>query len=479
MKKKLIRNFTWVLFLCFCTSIAVAKESDFQNQLTRQISTAIQSSSIINSKNTQTQPEQKIIQQSFKYFETLPQMKPILKNLPDNISYVFSQETPGIASFDADENSITINPQQVDLNTPQGQLYFYYTVAHELCHANQKKEGLYFNDLTEASFGDTFRVAKMMETDARLLGVMVENELAKRKEFEGVTLSKDGQYYQQELRRSKGNVSQPNTNFVLTYWQNAANKPQLNEELREVIKSRYFFYTEQAYHQALIMHNPAFKQTPTNRNTALQAMQKYIHRMALQNVPAELFLQEKFDNTQTMGNFQDGITVLYPNGDKYMTLTPSEYFMMDKVTYFEDNQEASVFLRNGITGEMYPFGNMEKIPEPGHISQNSANLSALKIAIENRNMKRIESIIKSDPTVINRQMPVGKNFPLLMAIQNDNAQAVDFILSKKPNLLLETEDGRNVLSELDKLSDTKLQKLIKMLYVKQQKESNQNPDTVH
>ena len=316
---------------------------------------ATPSASVPNNQNTQTQPEQNIILQSLEYLATIPQIKSILENLPDNISYVFSQETPGIASFYVYENSITINPQQVDLNTPQGKLYFYDTLAHELCHANQKKEGLYFNDLIEASFGDTFRVAKMMETDTRLLGVIVENELAKRKEFKGVALSKDGQYYQQELRRSKGNVSQANTNFVLTYWQNVANHTQLNQELRKNINSHYFFYTVQAYHHALLMHNPEFKLTSTNRNTALQAMQKYMRRMALQNVSAELFLQEKFDNAQTTGNFQDGITILYLNGDKYMTLTPSSHIMEDKVTFFKDNQEAGVFLRNAKTGEMRPL----------------------------------------------------------------------------------------------------------------------------
>ena len=92
-----------------------------------------------------------------------------------------------------------------------------------------------------------------------------------------------------------------------------------------------------------------------------------------------------------------------------------------------------------------------------------ANLSALEIAIENRNMNRIQEIISKDPSVINRQTMVSKNFPLLMAIQNDNVEAISFILSKNPNLLLATEDGKSVFTELSKLSDVKIRRQIRTL----------------
>ena len=122
---------------------------------------------------------------------------------------------------------------------------------------------------------------------------------------------------------------------------------------------------------------------------------------------------------------------------------------------------------------------IELDPNNSTYSVLSANRSALHIAIDKGSMERIEKMVITDPGVINRQTKESKEFPLLMAIERDNAQAVTFILSKKPNLLLETEDGRNVLSELDKLSDTNLQERIKMLYTKQQKESTLNPDTAH
>ena len=113
-----------------------------------------------------------------------------------------------------EENAITLKPALIDLYNPQERLSFYVTLAHELCHANQKKEGLYYNDLSEASFGDTFRVAKMMETETRLLSATIENELLKRKEFQGCIPSIDClysiasclQYVSHELSSSKSGV---------------------------------------------------------------------------------------------------------------------------------------------------------------------------------------------------------------------------------------------------------------------------------
>ena len=113
------------------------------------------------------QQNEEMIVGALEYLKSIPQMKRILENLPDKIAYKFSQSTPGIASFNSEENAITLKPTLIDLYNPQERLSFYVTLAHELCHANQKKEGLYYNDLSEASFGDTFRVGKMMETEKR------------------------------------------------------------------------------------------------------------------------------------------------------------------------------------------------------------------------------------------------------------------------------------------------------------------------
>ena len=87
-------------------------------------------------------------------------------------------------------------------------------------------------------------------------------------------------------------------------------------------------------------------------------------------------------------------------------------------------------------------------------------------------MDRVQEIVSRDPLVINRQMIVGKGFPLLMAIQNDNVEAVTFIMSKNPNLLLNTEDGKNVLTEISKLSDITLKERIEASYMAQKNAFN-------
>ena len=444
------------------------------------------------------QQNEEMIVNTLEYLKRIPQMKHVLENLPDNITYKFSENTPGIASFDSVENVITVKSGSVDIRNPQERLSFYVTLAHELCHANQKKEGLYYDDLSKPSFGDTFRIAKMMETDTRLFSTIIENELLKQKDFQGCTPSTDCQYYQKELQHANGDLSQANTSFVLSYWQNSKNNILLNQAERETINSRYFFYAEQAYHQALLIHNPKFMQTSTNKMSALDSVSAYAQRMSLTGLSPKLFLQETFDNVQTSGDFKDGITILNYDGSKYLNLAPTDNPFLEKATFFENDQIAKVFLRNGITGEMQPYafqkGLRERLSQclqksaentdealpkfmenskdkcDGENSQKSANLSALEIAIEDRNMERMRQIISEDPTVINRQHRCGKNFPLLMAIQNDNAEAASLILSKNPNLLLSTEEGKNVLTELSNLSDATLREQIKTLFVLQKEQ---------
>ena len=403
----------------------------------------------------------KMIDNALEYLSTIPQMSNILKNLPENITYTFSKDTPGIASFDYDKNKIIISPDKIDLNNPEKRLHFYLTLAHELCHANQKKEDLYFNDLSGASFGDTFRVAKMMEIETRLLSVTLENELLKRDEFKNCTPTVDCQYYQQELSKANGDISQANTNFILTYWQNAKDNPTA-DFAKEHINQRYFFYMEQAFHQALLMHDPKFNLHSTNRTSPIDAINSYQKRMSV-NILPQAFLQNEFDNVVLTDNFHEGITVLNHDGSKYLTLTPTENPITDKVIFLQTDK---VFLRNGITKAMIPYPQItrHKTDKTQSFTPQAANLSALEIAIEDRKMDRIKDIIDKDPTVINRQTLVSKKFPLLMAIVNNNEEAASYILSKGPNLLLQTEDGKNVLTELNQLKSPALKKQIIDLY---------------
>ena len=310
-----------------------------------------------------TQLDKNAIEEALKYLETIPQVKPILRNLPENITYVFSSQTLGIANFDGFDNTITINPNVPELNHAQWRLSLYKALAHELCHANQKKEGIYYNDLKNASFGDTFRVAKLMEAETRLLTAIVENELFKRAEFKGYTPSLDGYYYQQELKRTNNNVAQANTNFVLSYWQNAKNNSWIDKSIRENILERYFFYTEQAYHNALLMHDPEFGATSTNRTTPLQAAQTYGKRMSLKGINMESFLQNGFDGAMVTENFKEGVTVLYHNGTKYLQLTPTAFDLWDKVIFFENDQVDKTFLRNTTINKMIEYTGSEDSEE--------------------------------------------------------------------------------------------------------------------
>lgn len=315
---------------------------------------------------------------------------------------------------------------------------------------------------------------------------MIENELLKHEKFKGCTPSIDCQYYQKELRQNNGDISNANTNFVLSYWQNSKNNPLVNQTERNRINSRYFFYAEQAYHQALLLHDPKFKQTSTNRTTALNSVRKYAQRMTLKGISPELFLQNGFDNVLTSQNFQEGITVLNLDGTKYLNLTPTSKVWEDKVTFFNNNQPNKVVLKNIRTGNITPFNENSKgglLNQLGSCSfpvdQSSQpqskqieNLSALEIAIEKGNMGRVYDIVSKDPSIINRQMPVSKKFPLLVAIQNNNAEASSFILTKNPNLLLKTEDGKTILDELDNLKNDKITEQIRLRYVAQEKNLN-------
>ncbi len=263
---------------------------------------------------------------------------------------------------------------------------------------------------------------KMMEAETRLFGVVIENELLKRKEFQSCIPSVDCLYYRSELQRANKNVSQANTNFVLSYWQNAKNSTWLNQVEKDMINSRYFFYTEQAYHQALLIHDLKFNQLSTNRMSPIDAVRSYTQRMGLIGLAPELFLQEKFDNVQTTNNFQDGITILNHDGSKYLNLAPTNNPFLDKATFFKDDLINQIFLRNGRTGDMQPYASQNGLQKrllqcseevrditsdidraDSVSSQKSSSLSAFEIAIENKNINRMRGIIPQDPSVINKQ----------------------------------------------------------------------------
>ena len=431
----------------------------------------------------------KQVNKAIKYLTTCPQLVSIIGNLPKHIKFNFSKNTPGIASFAPDDLTLTINLEEVDFHTKDGYLKFLLILAHELCHANQKNEGLFYSDLVKASFGDTFRIAKMMEMDARLLGVIIEKDLLKRQQFDDCVPSLDCQYYQFKLKQNNNDVSKANLDFILGYWKYFRNNSNNDVLFNNLLNSRYLFYMEQAYHQALLMqsHTIKDKMVSVKQNIPLKIVEKYLTRMNIQGIDAKLFLTNGFDDIVLTDDFHHGITLVTHDGDRLFNICPTDNPLWDKITKFEYNKPHTSFLKNGITGEVSPlstsndgaksfrastvvqFQHVVPTQTTSEEARQQMTLSALNIAIEKGDLNQIKHIVDNDPTVINRQTKGTKAFPMLWAIQNNNPEVAKFILSKKPNLLLVTDDNKSVLTELSKLEDPELQKQIQLTVHVQQK----------
>ena len=89
-------------------------------------------------------------------------------------------------------------------------------------------------------------------------------------------------------------------------------------------------------------------------------------------------------------------------------------------------------------------------------------LLALQKAIQEHNMHDIKKLVHDDPCIVNYQLMVSKRFPVLMAIQYKNEEALNFLLKKGPNLLLVSEQGETVLTALPQVENKRLRnKLLK------------------
>ena len=294
---------------------------------------------------------------ALKYLETVPQLQPILHNLPKGLSFEFSEKiTDAPAAFYFKENKILINPAKVGFKTPRDRLDFYLYLAHELCHANQQQEGLQPNDLKNTIFKDTFRVAKMMEVEARLVSTIVENELLKRKEFSQCEQSLDLVYYKQKLQENKDDMAGANADFIVAYWQDGIYDTAASRSVRDNINYFYFFYMEQAYHNAYRLHNPKYLEVMSEQNTPLQAMEKYLARMQIKDLDPNVFLQDKLDFVVATDDYMKGITVIQPNEQPFFNLCPTYYNTHDKLTYYDANgQPQKAFLKDIKTKELRPL----------------------------------------------------------------------------------------------------------------------------
>ena len=101
-----------------------------------------------------------ILKESLDILYDIPQFKYVILNLPADTGFMVDSKLKNAACFDADKNMVVINPSFIaDYSTPNGKLTFLVILGHELCHASQKQSRLYYNDLKNSSFGNTFRIA--------------------------------------------------------------------------------------------------------------------------------------------------------------------------------------------------------------------------------------------------------------------------------------------------------------------------------
>ena len=268
------------------------------------------------------------------------------------------------ADYDSVYKKISIRSGLGHFSTPQERLDFCITFAHELCHANQKEERISEFDLSARSIGDTFHVSRMAEVEARLLQANVENELLKRREFQDCKPSALCQFYRKLLEENDGDISQANTNFVLSLWQNISfliQETDLNTQY--FINHHYMYYSEVAYCVSRYIHDPVRKTVfSTNeshplgtKRHPLEAMFLYVKRMSLTGVSPKSFLQNGFDDIQITDNIKDGITFT-KKGHKFLNISPiDDNLLVTKHTYFSNGQPTKVILKNVRTGEETPL----------------------------------------------------------------------------------------------------------------------------
>ncbi len=120
----------------------------------------------------------KCIRDAFRILRTIPQMQHVLNNLPDDLTYRFHENMAfsNVARFDMQTDTLVFALNRFGSNmSSDKKLIFYSYLAHELCHANQKAVGIDFQSLKNPTFSSVFRANKLMEADALLLQVKVEN----------------------------------------------------------------------------------------------------------------------------------------------------------------------------------------------------------------------------------------------------------------------------------------------------------------
>ena len=309
--------------------MVIAKVKDILNNAKRSIGN--KGYDLMLNYVTNRASNKQILDDAMTYLRDIPVLQKILNDLPDNIKYFIGNEVLAnsicVAKYVNKSNLIMINTKRNNYYTPQGKFRFLLVLAHELCHANQKKSGLTASDLKESSFNDKFRVSKMEEIEACLLNAIVAKELLKKTEFKNCRLPIELLIYENKLKQKDQNESKAKQLFVLSYWTNSTNtvtETYLDPHFQRAINSWYLLYTRWAYDVALKLQTGIY--TSTNRSEPLQVIQTYCQRMGLTKINPKIFLENRVDKVKISesAKYKYQMALLNNKGKPYIKYVPAQ-----------------------------------------------------------------------------------------------------------------------------------------------------------
>ncbi len=287
-----------------------------------------------------------------QFLQQIPEMKSILSGIK-RMPFVLPAHLVGAkAKYFLLVNKIAIDPKVIKLDDPSDKVRFISVFAHELCHANQKQNGLMPENLKSASFSETVRIYKMMELEARLNEAIVVHKLLNMKEFAGAKPTSDCRFYEALLNRANGDEKKAKSDFVKAFWK--ADRKFLSEDFGNASLIWNYCYNILAYHDSLLRVGPKAPMKLSGNKTAEEIMKMYIERMSVTGVSASEFLDNSLDIVKIDDNKRE---MRYPNGDAYSPKGRSSALFEASCT--DDNGKKQSFLISKLTGATIPVGELD------------------------------------------------------------------------------------------------------------------------
>ncbi len=401
----------------------------------------------------------------------LPEMESVFANLPSHLHFEVSDDTPGIASYSMDEDSICLTPELA--KSPARDVV--KTLAHELCHANQKSDGLYYSSNKNLSFADTFRIAKLMETETKLRGVLIERALRREGLFVDEPKTEACEVFDAWVDELGEQGARDK--FVKACWQGNMDV-DLSPDIEEMFMSHYLFYNFQGFHHAQLMHNPNFAALllpPTGHLSAQEVADQYAQRMKV-SFGGDFFLTNQ-DNAEVHEEDRT-VDFLFSDGTRNCLALDENNLLLDHLTSYD---AAGNYLGERLfyKGELVPEGVQSVFARTSSVSEDQAMVRAEKMAgIDllvgaefDMDLQQMSDLIEQHPASVNYQ-GILKDTPIMRAVQSGRDDVVQLLMSKNANLLLADERDRTVLNYLDDYGDQlqpETQKIIRQGYVLQEK----------